>query len=178
MAQNIGYAVALFDLASKENKQHIYHSATRLVLDVLVENEELIKVLNSTRLEKEDKKDIIEKTFKNDVPEYLLNALFLMVDNGAFNTAVDNFKALNKMFNKHFNIVQGTVYTTIKLTKEQIEKISTLIGKKVKQSVELENKIDNQIIGGIKVVIGDKVFDMSVSSQIEEMTTKLMKGVN
>lgn len=178
MSLNIGYAVALFDLASKENKQKIYHDATRLVLEVLTQNDELIKILSSTRLGKEQKKEIIETTFKNDVPEFLLNALFLMVDNGAFNVAIDNFKALNKMFNDHFNIVQGTIYTTIKLSKEEVEKITTLMEKKVGKTVELENKIDNQIIGGIKVVIGDKVFDMSITSQIEEITTKLMKGVN
>lgn len=178
MSLNIGYAVALFDLASKENKQKIYHDATRLVLEVLTQNDELIKILSSTRLGKEQKKEIIETTFKNDVPEFLLNALFLMVDNGAFNVAIDNFKALNKMFNDHFNIVQGTIYTTIKLSKDEIEKITILMEKKVGKTVELENKIDNQIIGGIKVVIGDKVFDMSITSQIEEITTKLMKGVN
>lgn len=178
MAQNIGYAVALFDLASKDKAHKTYHNATRLVLEVLVDNEDLIKVLNSTRLDKESKKEIINKTFKKDVPAFMLNAMCLMIDNGAFNVAIDNFKALNKMFNDHFKIAQGTIYTTIPLSKIQIDKITKSMEKKIKKSVELVNKIDNQIIGGIKVVIGDKVFDMTVSSQIEEMTNKLMKGVN
>lgn len=178
MALNKGYAVALFDLANEKQEQKKYHTATRLVLDVLVDNEDLIKVLNSTRLDRENKKEIIEKTFKKDVPAFMLNAMLLMIDNNSFNIAIDNFKALNKMFNDHFKIAQGTIYTTVLLPKTQVAKIEKAMEAKLKMSVELVNKIDHEIIGGIKVVIGDKVFDMTVSSQIEELTHKLMKGVN
>ena len=61
-------------------------------------------------------------------------------------------------------------------TEEQIKKIQDSISKKLNKSVELKNEININLIGGIKVVINDIVFDGSVSNKIESLKTMLTKG--
>jgi F0F1-type ATP synthase delta subunit len=41
--------------------------------------------------------------------------------------------------------------------------------------VNLKNIIDKEIIGGIKVVVEDDVWDYTIENQIKELTLKLIK---
>ena len=46
----------------------------------------------------------------------------------------------------------------------------------MKRKVELTNSIDPSIIGGIKIVINDTVFDNSVTNRLKSLKQELING--
>ena len=81
-----------------------------------------------------------------------------------------------KISNAELGIEEGIVYSTEKLTKAQIDKIEKKLSEVTKVKVELVNRIDERLIGGIKVVLNDSVYDGSLRSKIESLRKALLKG--
>ena len=74
------------------------------------------------------------------------------------------------------NILEGTIYSVIELNEDQISRIEQVISKKLDKKVELKNEINSSLIGGVKVVINDMVFDGSITNRIESLKNSLTKG--
>ena len=74
------------------------------------------------------------------------------------------------------NIKEGIIYSTEKLSNEDIENVEKKFKEILSNDVELENQIDEKLIGGYKVVIEDKVFDGSIKNKLEFMKLSLKQG--
>ena len=85
----------------------------------------------------------------------------------------DIVKEINKGLNQELGIYDGFVYSTEPLEKSRIDEISTVISEKLGQKVELKNIIDLRLIGGIKVVVHDHIFDGSIKYKLETMKEEL-----
>ena len=59
------------------------------------------------------------------------------------------------------------------LIKKQIERIEEGIAKKLGHKVELKNVIDERLIGGVRVVIHDHVYDGSIKYKLETLQNNL-----
>ncbi len=175
MSVNSGYAIALHDLACENDCEKDYHSDTRKIIKALETNPEFIELISTTKISKEKRKNIIIDSFKGEINDNFVNAMQLMVDNNQFNIALANFKTLNKMFNEHFNIIQGKVTTVNPLGEKEIKEIEIKMEKITGKDVELINIIDKEIIGGIRVELNDKVYDSTIKGQLEDMKLKLLK---
>ena len=75
--------------------------------------------------------------------------------------------------NETIGISEGFVYSTSPLNQKQIEDIEDAISTKMNQKVELTNKIDTRLIGGVKVVVHDHVYDGSIKYKLETLKQKL-----
>ena len=82
----------------------------------------------------------------------------------------------NTKCNDKQNILEGTIYSVIELNEDQISRIEQVISKKLDKKVELKNEINSSLIGGVKVVINDMVFDGSITNRIESLKNSLTKG--
>ena len=80
-----------------------------------------------------------------------------------------------KRINKEKGILNGVIYTTELLESNQTKQIEEAMSKKLDIKVQLTNLQDKEIIGGIKVVVEDDVWDYTIASQIKELTMKLIK---
>ena len=79
----------------------------------------------------------------------------------------------NKLANQELGIFDGYVYSVNYLTKEQINRIEVSISDVLHHRVELINKIDESLIGGVKVAVNDHVFDGSIKYKLANMKQML-----
>lgn len=105
---------------------------------------------------------------------YLLNFLMLLVDKRriVFLEAIcEQYLALLRQFT---NTVLAEVTSALKLTdaqKDQVkERVKQLTGA---QAVELETKVDGDILGGIVIKVGSQVFDSSLRGQLRRVGLSL-----
>ncbi|MDD7898336.1 F0F1 ATP synthase subunit delta, partial [Metamycoplasma hyosynoviae] len=68
--------------------------------------------------------------------------------------------------NQKLNIKYGVIYSTLPLTKLEIEKITKKVCQKLNSEVYLENKIDSNLIAGIKIKIGDYIIENSIDNYL------------
>ena len=166
------YAVALYELALENNKLDIYQEQTRFVLNSLEENEEFFDVLNSKFISIKEIHEIIDKTFVG-IEIDIISLLKIIVENHRVNLLKDVFVSFNSLCNSHKGITEGMLYSAFELDKKTITDIETAIGKKESRKISLIFKIDPSLIGGVKVVINNHIYDGSVKNKLSEMKQSL-----
>ncbi|MGM7721842.1 F0F1 ATP synthase subunit delta [uncultured Metabacillus sp.] len=168
------YAVALFELAKEQNQLDQIESELLVVKEVFSTNKELIDVLNHPKVTNETKKSIVKEAFAG-LTQQVVNTLLLLVDRHRSNIVTD----VVNYFVQHANEVRGTedaiVYSVRPLTEAELTSISTSFAKKIgKVSLRLENVVDKGLIGGVKLRIGNRIYDGSVSGKLERIERQLV----
>ena len=73
------YGEALFELAVQESKVDELCEEAQAVIDIFKDNEDLVNVLKSPKVEKKEKEQLIENIFKKFVSEDITGLLVIMV---------------------------------------------------------------------------------------------------
>lgn len=174
---NLGkrYASALLSIADEEKKNGKYREYVKNIYRILEEDDSLITLLESANLTKDEKKQVIDKVFVDCPFDPIKNTLKVIVDNGRSKYIKTILRDFISLSNAKDGISEGYIYSAQKLSEEQILSISNAISKKIGNSVYLFPKINEELIGGFKVVIDDYVFDTSISHKLEELKSSLME---
>ena len=79
-----------------------------------------------------------------------------------------------EFLNSEKGIVEGIIYTPYPVAKEILKQIITAIEKRYQIKLHAKNEVEPDLIGGFKVVFGDKVLDRSVKRELEELYRKMV----
>ena len=167
------YASAIVSLARKENKCVEYKNAFVDLLSVFGEQNDIPKYLESYFVSDEDKYSLIDKLCLSYKLDNLANFLKLVSKKHLVYHFKEIVKEVVKMLNEELNIDEGFLYSTEELSKSQIANIEDAISRKLGHRVELKNVIDERLIGGVRVVVHDHVFDGSIKYKLETLKENL-----
>lgn len=172
------YADGLFELAKQENKVEIYMEQVQLLLDTMQQNPDLKYIFQSIKISKEEKRNFVEKIYKNSVDHYVLNFIKLMIDKGRSNYLTDVYTCFITLCEEELGIEHATIISARKLSEADINTIGNTLVSKTNKRMIIENKIDPSVIAGIKVIMGNTVTDITMKTKIETMRNQLLKGGN
>lgn len=168
------YAEALYSLKKDENSLESSQKEIKELIKVLKENPDFLVVLNSSYKEFEEKEEIIDKVFIG-VDEEIKTLIKIVVKNHRGQYLTEIFENYNSLVNEYRGVIEGLVYSTEPLSESQLAKLNSAIGKIETRPVELKNIIDPTLIGGVKVVINDHIYDGSIKRHINDMKIALLK---
>ena len=172
------YASALVSIAKEEQKLEQYKLAVLSMKETFAQNPELLKLLKSYFVSEENKNQVIDDLTKEFGLKNLTNFIKLLVIKHKIYLFKDIANEINKGINFELDVYEGFVYSTEPLEKAKITEISQVISKKIGKKVELKNKLDERLIGGVKVVVHDHVFDGSVKYKLETLKEQLKERRN
>ena len=172
------YANALVSIAKEEQKLEQYKLAVLSMRETFATNPELMKFLKSYFVSNENKELVIDDLTKEFGLKNLTNFVKLLVIKHKIFLFKDIASEITKGINFELDVYEGFVYSTEPLEKEKILEISQVISQKIHKKVELKNKIDERLIGGVKVVVHDHVFDGSIKYKLETMKEQLKERRN
>lgn len=167
------YAGALLSIAIEENKIEVYRNKIKVWKNLIMENQDLIHLFSSYFISKEEKEQIIDQLFV-DEEENIKNFIKVIVQNKRANSILKIFDEFISECNEKLEISEGIVYSVEKLSKEQLDALEKNLSIRLNSKVELVNLIDERLIGGLKVVVKDKIFDGSIKNKLEKLKESLM----
>ena len=165
------FVKALYELGIETYSIDLFFEESKKWIDLLEENRKILNYFSDYLVPFEEKEELVKKITKNKI---LRNFFFVLIEEKNIRFLETILLGFIKRVNDEKNIEEGIVYTIDKLTKKQIEDIQKGISKSIKKDVFLVNKIDKEIIGGIKVIIKDKVWDYTIETQIKELSQKIV----
>ena len=164
----IRYAKAVLSLASDQKAADVVNKDMKLIAKTLSDSEELSNMLQSPVVPSSDKKAILLEVFKssNKATQSLID---LLDSNNRINILGHVASKYNELFDQSKGIQLGTVTTAVALSadlkKQVLAKAKELTGK----NVEVENIIDESILGGFILRIGDVQYNASVANQLNNL---------
>ncbi|MFC4410664.1 F0F1 ATP synthase subunit delta [Chungangia koreensis] len=168
------YAVALFELAQEHQILQPVVEDIRGIQAVVKANPELKQLMTSPKISSERKKGILSELFATANP-LVLNTLYVLQDAkrlGELNDFADEFVLLA---NKAFGIAEAKVFSTRPLSEEERNSISTAFAAKIgKTSLQIENVIEPSLIGGLRLQIGNRIYDNSIRTKLDHLKRQLI----
>ncbi len=168
------YGLALDSLAVDLDKVSEYQLEVKELSRIFKENVDFIMILGSSFLSLEERIDILEKTLVG-VDKNIVALIDVIMENNRTDLILDVFESFNSYCNQYRGVSEGLIYSTLKLDQTVIDQIEKKISKIENNKVELKNVIDPSLIGGVKIVIKDRIYDGSIKHSIEMMKKDLLK---
>ncbi|WP_240376160.1 F0F1 ATP synthase subunit delta [Bacillus piscicola] len=170
------YAVALFDLAKEKNILQEISTELEAVQQVFEENTKLPKLLDHPNVSLEKKEQLIRESF-TDLSSTVVNTMLLLLKKKRIDTVTLIAEQFQKLMQEEEKVAHAVVYTVKPLTDSEKSMISETFAKKIgKNTLHITNEIDPSLIGGMKIHIGDTIFDGSVEGQLERLRRELVPG--
>ncbi|NNV07719.1 F0F1 ATP synthase subunit delta [Geobacillus sp. C56-T2] len=168
------YASALFQIALERGQLDRMEEDIRAVRQALAENGEFLSLLSHPKLSLEKKKAFIREVFAG-VSTPVQNTLLLLLERHRFGLVPELAKQFLALVDDARGIAKAVAYSARPLTDEELRALSDVFAQKVgKQTLEIENIIDPELIGGVKLRIGNRIYDGSVSGQLERIRRQLI----
>jgi F-type H+-transporting ATPase subunit delta len=171
---SVRYSKALFNLAKEKSVIEAIKQDMETVFSLMKESEALQYVFQNPVLKPSKKNEVVKKIFTSFNP-ISLSFIELLIKNHREEYLFDISRNFLDKYMQHKGI-ETAVFTSVNKVDEAIlEKVKKLIQTLLKKDVELSNVIDNRILGGFILRVGDKQFDASVQSKLNKIKQKLVK---
>lgn len=161
------YAKSLIDLGLEKNALEDLMKDMSLVKDVCSENKEFILFLKSPIIRSDKKATILKEVFYNNFTSEITKAftqIILRKKRESILYAIAD--AFVNLYKKHHNIKVATVTSAVPLTAEQKQKIVEQIKRTENATIELNEIVNQDIIGGLILRVEDKQFDESIRRKL------------
>ena len=171
------YALALFSLAKEENLVEDYQEKIKVVRQIIEKNPDYVRILSSYFLSFEEKHALLDQAFSSLDSPHIISFLKVIVDHHRSKELLSICKEFHSLCNAYLGIEEGIVYSVIPLNEEQMQKITEKISTRMNCKVDLKNVLDAMLLGGIKVVVHDHIFDGSLLFKVDELKKQLLGKV-
>ena len=163
------YAVALMDALKVKDEQLKADKDLAEFAYMFNNNLQFKKILLDPRLEPRLKSDVVKEIFVDDNP-MLVSFIRLLIDKNRIKYIDGISKEYSELARNKNNEIKLKIISATGLTDDEINGITDKYKKVYNAAnVSYEQFIDESVIGGVKVVIGNKVYDGTVKTQLNTM---------
>ncbi|MBA9027870.1 F0F1 ATP synthase subunit delta [Peribacillus huizhouensis] len=168
------YSRALFQIAQEQNLLDQLEEELTAVREVFNSDKELLAFLTQPKIPVKSKKDVITQSFSS-VSRHVQNTLLIMVERHRTDSIAQMALEFIELANEAKSVAEATVYTVRPLSDHESEAVSSVFAAKVgKRTLKITNIADKSILGGIKLRIGNRIFDGSVNGKLERLSRQLL----
>ena len=168
----IRYAKAVLSFAQDKNVTSTIQKDMQTIINTIDDNAELRMVLNSPLIRSEVKLASLRKIFKgtNEITQSLFETL---IQNKRVNLLAHVAKQYIVLLDELNNIQVATVTTAVPLDKALNSKILTKVKELTGNEATIENVIDESIIGGFILRVGDMQYNASIAHKLTTLQREL-----
>jgi len=167
------YATALFNAALNADVAREIYEETIAFRQLLTDNSSLKSFLLSPQIPTTDKKHLITASFKGRATELFIRFLLLLIDKKRFPFVEEITEGYGYLYERHEGILEVRAITAVPLDdalkQKTIQKMEQETGKKIR----LAEEVDPEIIGGMILVMEDKIIDGSIRFRMEKLVREL-----
>jgi len=170
------YATALFELAKEKNILEAVEKDFPQVAQIVGTNHDLFRFLTHPAISNDEKKAMLSGILEGKIDDTLYDAICLAVDKGREAYIPMMWEEYRKLLMEHRKQAKAVVNTPYELSAELKKELTERLSKALGKSVILEEKVEKELIGGIKVQIGDRVYDGSIVSRLGQLRDAMLSA--
>ena len=167
------YAEALFKATSADR------GATQGWLErlaAIARNPQLLGMALCPNVTNEQVFGVIEGVAEKDttaLPDAAKNFLRIVIDNKRLAVLPEIAGQFRALSNAQSGTSDAIVYSAFPINDSALRELSATLDKRFERKLELSVREQPELIGGIRVVVGDEVLDMSIKARLEQMKMAL-----
>ena len=170
-------AALLYQTAENQHQTEKYFYVLNSLNERLNQDADLYQFIDNRQYSAIDKIQRVQCAFNNQLDNEVLSVFFLQCE--AIDRSHIELVLLHDYLTYYYHLRDtsfGTIYSARLLPVDQIEKVEKAISKQIERNVKLENKIDESLLAGVKVVINNVVWDGSYKAKLKIIKENLING--
>ena len=167
------YAKALYEVSHQTNGIENTQNYLEVISFFYVSSSEFRFFLQSKRIQSTKKKEIIDKALSKVVSSLELDLLHYLIDSDHINLLQLIIKQFNLICSQQNKTTQVVLTTVNKMSLEEKNEVVKSIENALSKKIILNNQLDPNMIGGIKLRIGNMIIDGSISQRLEKLKQSL-----
>jgi F-type H+-transporting ATPase subunit delta len=169
------YAEALFEVAKQKGKLDVIREQLGQVADALDRNRELAVFFFSPYFSSAEKRDGIERAIAGAEPE-LVNFLELLVEKHRMPVIFRIRRRFDELWAKENKRLDVTLTSAVELDPEVVERVGAEIERQTDRTVELHSRVDENVLGGLVLQVGNMVLDASIRNRLEKLRKEVAQA--
>ena len=164
------YAEALFKACASDL------SSTAVWVDELGQiaaNAQLLQFADSPKVTDVQVFDLIASVAKSALPDAAKNFLRTVIGNGRLSVLPEIAAQFHALKNAQSGSSDAVVYSAFPIDAGALAEVAVMLEKRFGRKLNPSVVLQPELIGGIRVVVGDEVLDTSVKARLEQMKTAL-----
>ncbi len=164
------YAKALLNISVEKEQLDNVYADIQWLLAICKSNRDFVSLLRSPIIKADKKQKIVDAITENKINDVTGSFLKLIISKGREANLPEVLPAFISLYKKHNNIHPVTLTTAVPVS----DTVKNNILNQVKRSagvekIELEEKVDPNLIGGFVLEMGDKMVDASIAYDLREV---------
>jgi F-type H+-transporting ATPase subunit delta len=169
------YAEAAFELAQRDDALDTWAKDLATAAELLGD-ERVARVVDNPARPFAQRRAVIDKLLAKRVSPHAQRLVTLLSERGRLEILPAISMEYDALLKRHRGIVTAIVTTAASLTKDETKAIEQRLREMTGAQVELQTVVDDSLIGGLTVRIGDQLYDSSVRGRLERLRSQLVAG--
>jgi ATP synthase F1 delta subunit len=169
------YAEALFGVAKDKGKLDEIHEQLGEIADAIAENRDLQVFFFSPYFSSAEKRGGIGRVVSGADPE-LVNFLELLAEKHRMPALFRIRRRFDEMWAKEKRRLAVRLTSAVELPQDVVKEVGSQIEDQTGQTIELETDVDENVLGGIVLQVGNMVLDASVRNKLERLRKEVAKA--
>jgi F-type H+-transporting ATPase subunit delta len=161
------YAEALFQVASKGDLKQAAAEADALA--AVAANPQLRVFADNPKATAAQVFDLITSVIKTPLADASKNLLRTVIDNNRLSVLPEIALQFHALVNARSGVSDAVVYSAFAIEPAQLADVVATLERRFKRKLNASVVVEPELIGGIRVVVGDEVLDSSVKARLEQM---------
>ena len=166
------YAEALFQVAVKAD---LKQAASEIdALAAVSANPQLRQFADSPKTTSAQVLDVMTSVVKLPLSDATKNLLRTVIDNGRLTALPEIAAQFHVLANARAGVSDAVIYSAFEMSAEQVAEVLVSLEKRFARKLNASVQVQADLIGGIRVVVGDEVLDTSIKARLEQMKAALV----
>lgn len=167
------YATALFRYSAEKKITENVVSSLEYIVQLSKESKEFSLFLQNRSLVASERVIILNELFEGRLSKDVMQFLLFLNEKGRLSCLVDIALIFLEKVLESKGIVKGTLISSSTLNNDLVDKLIVALSKKYNKKITLTLGVDESLIGGFKLSLGDKLCDYSITSQLKLVEKEL-----
>ena len=170
----VAYAHSLLDLADEQKQAEPIGQELDDIKRVIDENAGAREVFSNPAISIDERAEMLSRVFRGKVSPLLFNTLNVMNQHNRLGLIGQMAVAYGELLDEKLGKIEVDIIVAQKLTPEQMEAAKQKVSKALGRDAVVHQYVDETIVGGLVLRVGDKLIDASVKNQLNALKQQLL----
>ena len=166
------YAEAIFRLAREQSSVAEWSDSLAL-LEAVVRDEQIRALIGNPNVSRRELENLILGIAGGRISGDARNLVQVLVHNGRLELLSQVRDLYEGLRRDHEGVLEARIVSAFALTDDQLQELVRHVERHYQRKLNTEVEIDPDLIGGVKIAIGDKVIDATVRGRLDAMSAAL-----
>ena len=170
----MAYAQSMLELANEQNQAEALGDELNALRQLISENPSFQEILTNPSISTDERAHLLGNTFRDRISPLLFSTLGVLNQKNRLGLLEQVAQGYDELLRRQLGRIEVDITVARELSADQLEKARGDISQALGKDAVIRQHVDEAVIGGAVLQVGDKLIDASVRYQLEAMREQML----